>query len=96
VEKPVLRRSIDNKVFAGVCGGVARFLGLDATLVRVGWVLMAFFGAGLAAYLIAWFTIPDDMEQRSSLPVVLLILLLVLPTACFVCGWIPLMVMSEQ
>ena len=44
-----------NKVIAGVCGGYAEFLGLDATLVRIIFVVLAILGsAGLWIYLISW------------------------------------------
>ncbi len=58
---PPLRRSRQDRVIAGVCGGVARSLGIDPVIVRV---LVAAFaiagGAGIIAYLIAWLVIPDD------------------------------------
>lgn len=44
-----------NKVIAGVCGGYAEFFGLDATLVRIIFVVLAILGsAGLWIYLISW------------------------------------------
>jgi phage shock protein C len=44
-----------NKVIAGVCGGYAEFFGLDATLVRIIFVVLAVLGsAGLWIYLISW------------------------------------------
>jgi phage shock protein PspC (stress-responsive transcriptional regulator) len=95
VEYKPLRRSLDNRVIAGVCGGVARFLGLDATLVRIGWVVIGILGGGLAAYMIAWFVLPDDLEQRSSVPILLLILLFVIPFTCFLCS-IPFMAMDSR
>jgi phage shock protein PspC (stress-responsive transcriptional regulator) len=95
MENKPLRRAIDNRVISGVCGGTARYLGLDPTLVRIGWVLSAFFGGGLAAYMIAWFVIPDDMEQRSVVPVGLLLLVVGLPLLCMMCS-IPFMAMSNQ
>ena len=42
-----------NKKIAGVCGGVAEYLGIDATIVRIIWlVLVLFYGVGLLAYII--------------------------------------------
>ena len=58
---PPLRRSKQDRVIAGVCGGIARSLGIDPVIVRV--VAAAFAlagGAGIIAYLIAWLVIPDD------------------------------------
>lgn len=48
-----LYRSNDRKIF-GVCGGIAEYLGLDPTLVRVLWIIFAMSaGTGVALYLIA-------------------------------------------
>jgi phage shock protein C len=43
-----LERSVSNKVIAGVCGGIAEYLQVDPTLVRVFFVIAAFLTAGLA------------------------------------------------
>jgi phage shock protein PspC (stress-responsive transcriptional regulator) len=59
-----LTRSRADRKIAGVCGGVAEYLTVDATVVRVLWVVLTIFpGAlllGLAAYVIAWFIMPDS------------------------------------
>ena len=48
-----------NKKIAGVCGGLAEFLGLDASSVRVVWLLCVLLGGfGLLAYLIMWIVMP--------------------------------------
>ena len=61
-----------DKKIAGVCGGFAEYLELDPTLVRLLWVLMAFFGGwGLIAYLVAWIVMPLEPEvvgERASAP----------------------------
>ena len=53
--KRLTRRSHD-KVLGGVCGGVADYLGIDATLVRVLTVVGAVLGLGslVVAYVVAW------------------------------------------
>ena len=60
--KNPLRRSRDQRMIAGVCGGFAEWLGWDVTLVRilyiVGSVLSAAF-PGLLAYLVLWIVMPD-------------------------------------
>ena len=63
----VLRRSRDDRMLAGVCAGVARYLGLDVTVVRVIWAVVAIItgGAGLLAYLVAWIVIPDEGQKNS-------------------------------
>ena len=59
--KPLLRSTTDRQI-GGVCGGVAEFLGVDSTLVRLAAVILAVFpGAiicGVLVYAIAWFVIP--------------------------------------
>ncbi len=60
--RPQLRRSRNDRVIAGVCGGIARHLGVDPVLLRVLVVVLTVFtgGAFLLAYLVAWLIIPDD------------------------------------
>lgn len=61
-----LRRSTSERVFAGVCGGVARSLGLDPTFVRVlVAVLVPFGGLGVLLYVLGWLLLPQDDGRRS-------------------------------
>ena len=57
-----LRRSVDNKIIAGVCGGIGEYLEIDPTIVRVVWIVFTlipvFFGAGLLAYILFWIVMP--------------------------------------
>ncbi|MCK5150013.1 PspC domain-containing protein [Candidatus Pacearchaeota archaeon] len=54
-----LYRSKKEKVFGGVCGGIAEHFNVDPTLIRLLWILALFgVGFGLLAYLIAWIIIP--------------------------------------
>ncbi|MDO8209384.1 PspC domain-containing protein [Conexibacter sp. CPCC 206217] len=63
-----LERSRDDKVIAGVCGGVARYFSVDATIVRVVTVaLLAFGGFGAFLYLAAWLLVPEQGEARPLL-----------------------------
>ena len=58
-----LRRSRTNRMIAGVMGGVAEYFGLDATLVRVIFVVGSILSAafpGTIVYLILWLVIPED------------------------------------
>ncbi len=41
-----LTKSRTDKQIAGVCGGLAEYFGIDPTLVRVGYLIFTFFGAG--------------------------------------------------
>ena len=61
-----LRRSGDDKMLAGVAGGIARYLNVNVTLVRVIIAALALFsGAGAALYLAAWLLIPADGDDQS-------------------------------
>ena len=63
----LLRRSTSDKVLAGVCGGLGRYLGVEPVLLRVAAVVLALAnGLGLIAYVIAWIVIP---EERAGQPV---------------------------
>ena len=58
-----LRRSSTNRMIAGVCGGIAKWLGWDPTVVRVLYVLASVFSAafpGVLAYVILWAVVPQD------------------------------------
>jgi phage shock protein PspC (stress-responsive transcriptional regulator) len=56
-----LRRSRDRRVVAGVCGGVARTLGVDPLLLRVVLAALVLFGgAGIALYAAGWLLLPED------------------------------------
>ena len=69
-----LYRSRDDRVIAGVAGGIARHLGVDPVLVRLATVALALAaGSGILAYLIAWVIIPeaprsgeDDYQSRTG------------------------------
>jgi phage shock protein PspC (stress-responsive transcriptional regulator) len=61
-----LRRSADERMLAGVAGGIARYLNADVTLVRVIIAALALFtGAGAALYIAAWLLIPADGDDQS-------------------------------
>ncbi len=55
-----LTKSSSNKMVDGVCGGIAEYLGIDPTLVRLAWVLFcAMGGSGFLAYIIAALIMPS-------------------------------------
>ncbi len=57
MEKKLKRSS--NKVLAGVCGGLAEYLGMDVTIVRVIYALLVLFGGvGILLYLILALLMP--------------------------------------
>ena len=57
-----LYRSETNSMLAGVCGGLGDYFGVDATLIRLGWVLISLMGPGLIAYIIAAIIVPKELS----------------------------------
>ncbi|GAB3791464.1 PspC domain-containing protein [Dyella agri] len=56
-----LCRSRQNRMLAGVCGGIAEYLGWDPTLVRVAWIILTLLGgSGILIYLIFWLVMPES------------------------------------
>ena len=56
-----LSRPRDGIKIAGVCAGIARYLDLDVTLVRIAWILLVIFPPpGLLLYVICWIVMPKD------------------------------------
>ncbi len=57
-----LTRSREDRWLSGVCGGLARYFGVDANLVRLLVVLGTIFGLGslLLAYVVAWILMPEE------------------------------------
>jgi phage shock protein PspC (stress-responsive transcriptional regulator) len=67
-----LTRRADRRMFAGVAGGIADYLGIEAWVVRLGFiVLVPFGGFGLLAYLIAWLLVPVAGSDQSLASAVL-------------------------
>ena len=63
-----LYRSQRDRKLAGICGGLGDYFNCDPTLVRVAWVIAAFFSAGIALffYLVLIFVIPNEDKVRGS------------------------------
>ncbi len=57
-----LLRSRSDRMVGGVCGGVAQYLGIDSTLLRILVVVgtVVGFGSLLLAYIIGWILIPEE------------------------------------
>lgn len=63
----VLRRSTEDRVIAGVAGGLGRYLGIDPVVLRIAFVILAFAGgSGVLLYILGWILIP---EERAGEPV---------------------------
>ncbi|SDD78790.1 PspC domain-containing protein [Auraticoccus monumenti] len=66
-----LTRSRDQRIVAGVLGGVAEYLNMDPTLVRVLFVLLTVMTAGtvgLVAYLVGVLVIPEETIDTGQIP----------------------------
>lgn len=58
-----LTRVSNDKIIAGVCGGIAKYLGWDTAIVRLLYVLISIFSAafpGMLVYVILWIVMPED------------------------------------
>jgi phage shock protein C len=65
----VVRRSRSERVIAGVCGGVGRYLGVDPVLLRIAFIILALAnGLGVIAYVVCWVAIPEDGPDQPSVP----------------------------
>ena len=64
MQQKKLYRSTRDQKFLGVCGGIAEYVGVDSTAIRVGAiVLMLAAGSGLLAYLLCAIIMPEDPNK---------------------------------
>jgi phage shock protein C len=66
LEPKRLKRSRNDRMLAGVCGGLAKYWDLDPTIVRLGFALGTLFTAvfpGMAIYLIMWIIMPKESNS---------------------------------
>ncbi len=64
-DSPGLKRSRENRMIAGVCGGIAEWLDWDPTLVRILFVLVSIASAafpGILVYLLMWILMPEQED----------------------------------
>ena len=55
-----LVRSRNERVLAGVCGGIAARLGISPTAARMGWIVLSLFPGPLwVAYVLLWIVLPE-------------------------------------
>ncbi len=60
-DKHKIKRCWKNRMIAGVCCGIANYLGWDVSLVRIAFVVMSFVaGVGIVLYLLFWFLFPNE------------------------------------
>jgi phage shock protein C len=63
-----LTRSRSNKIIAGVCAGLANYLGVDPVVIRIAFVVLALAGGGgVVLYVLGWILIPE--EEPGATPV---------------------------
>jgi phage shock protein C len=65
-----LYRSITDRKLAGVCGGLAEYLGIDPVIARLVWVAVTIvsFGFGILLYIIAILVVPNNPHQGGPRP----------------------------
>ena len=61
-----ITRSSTNRMLGGVCAGLANYLGVDPTLVRIGFVLLTLWGVSPLLYVILWVVLPSDTSATGS------------------------------
>src|SRR3712207_8268780 len=96
-----LLRTRSDRVIAGVCGGIARYLRVDATVVRVVTVAsLVIGGLGLILYLAALLVVPEEDSERpapvnrgggvavAAIAALIVLGLIVVPGVGFFAGWI--------
>ena len=65
-ERPALRRPFQDRMLAGVSAGLARYFGVDVTIVRIAFVVLTIVGgAGIPLYLAGLLLIPDEGSDQS-------------------------------
>ena len=55
---------MEDRILCGVCGGIAEYLNVDPTVIRLAWALFSMFTAifgGIIAYIIACIIIPERL-----------------------------------
>lgn len=55
-----LYKSSDNRKICGVCGGIAEYFGIDATIVRLVFVLFGLLSVGVIFYILAALVMPSE------------------------------------
>ena len=62
-----LYRTHQGRMVAGVCSGLGEYFGVDPNLIRVIFLVLTVFtaGVGVLIYLLAWIVIPEEGEKTS-------------------------------
>ena len=57
-----LYKSNNRMICGGVCAGIAEYLGIDPTVVRLLWAALGLTGTGILLYIIAALVMPENMD----------------------------------
>ena len=62
MEKKLQRTTGGEKLLFGVCGGIAKYFGVDTTLIRILWAVLTIFGIGtpILIYIVMVFIMPKE------------------------------------
>lgn len=52
----------NNRMICGICAGIAEYLGIDPTVVRLIWAALGLTGTGILLYIIAALVMPENMD----------------------------------
>ncbi|MCP4305975.1 MAG: PspC domain-containing protein [bacterium] len=64
-----LTRSRTNRKLGGVAGGLAEYLNIDPTLIRIVWLILLVMGPGFILYIVAWIAVPEADEDVQPQPI---------------------------
>ncbi|MBI9046930.1 MAG: PspC domain-containing protein [Anaerolineaceae bacterium] len=59
-----LKRSITDRMIVGVCGGLAKYFDIDATIIRLIFVILLLSGSmGFWIYIVLWIVVPVEASE---------------------------------
>lgn len=58
-----LRRSRENRLIGGICGGLGEYFGIDPIIFRLVFAVLFLTGIGILPYILFWIFIPDNTDQ---------------------------------
>ena len=61
-----LTRSDDDRMIGGVCGGLARYFGIDSAIVRLVFVLAVLSGVSPLVYVVLWIIVPEEEPSKAT------------------------------
>ena len=61
-----LTRSASDRMIGGVCGGLARYFGIDSAIVRLIFVIAVLSGISPLVYVVLWIVMPEEQAATSA------------------------------